>query len=122
VDAYPARQVAVLPDNPGIYPALELKNPFPVDWMIPLWIFHESPRILSSATALDRSGDYLVLFQTFAAADLAERQQLPRAGPGDAVYFESGGFLTREILSRLHGKKIYCGPFLGVYSSPHAPG
>jgi len=116
VRRYPAAHVAFLPDNPGIYPALGLTNPFPIDWMYPNEVRNESKRILSVATSLDRSGDYLVMFQTFSAFGLPSFRRLVPARPDSRIFFYNSS-LGDEIAARLHGKKVTCGPFLGVYDS-----
>jgi hypothetical protein len=113
---YPASHVAFLPDNPGIYPALGLMNPFPMDWMYPNEVRNESKRVLSVATSLDRSGAYLVMFQTFAAFDLPSLKRFVPAQRDSRIFFYNSA-LGDAIESRLHGRQVLCGPFRGVYRS-----
>jgi hypothetical protein len=113
VNKYPASRTAILPDNPGIYPALELRNPFPIDWMYFAEIAGHEDRIVSAARQLDRRGDYLVLFQTFKLTALQETAPLPEATPASRIY---GGPLMRQIRASLHGTQVVCGYFVGIYS------
>ena len=112
---FPADSVAVLPDNPIIYPALHLVDPFPIDWMWPPEYRSSPERLVDAARALDTRGNYLVLFQpvdafslsTFSKSDLQRRVgTLPRFND-----------LLRTIDSMLdHGTHIRCGFFVGRYS------
>jgi len=113
--AHPAHWTAVLPDNPGVYPALRLNNPFPIDWMFPDETRGEEGRILQRARLLDRQGNYLILFQTVSAQSVALLHRLPTAAT-NAALFDYGGHLTNEILQALHGERVTCGPFVGSYS------
>jgi len=111
---HPAERVAFLPDNPGIYPALGLTNPFPIDWMYPNEVQTESKRILATAVSLDRSGSYLIMFQTVSAFSLPDLHELPSASLNSRLFFYGTGLGT-EIAARLHGQQVTCGPFLGLY-------
>jgi len=113
VRRYPARWVAVLPDNPGLYPALHLDNPFPLDWMYPLEVQGSERRIVEAARTLDERGDYLVLFQTVSAYELAWRKDIAMATPESAPFFRSP--LGAEIRDHLHGQRVACGSFVGAY-------
>jgi hypothetical protein len=113
VRAHPASRTAVLPDNPGIYPALELRNPFPIDWMYFAEIAGHEDRILRATRRLNERGDYLVLFQTFKLTALQETAPLPKATATSRIH---GGPLMHEIRARLHGRAVTCGYFVGVYA------
>jgi hypothetical protein len=109
---YPARWKAVLPDNPAIYPALRLRNPFPLDWLYFDEVAGHEDRLLAAARKLNLEGHYLVLFQTFKLTALQVTDPLPIATASSAVY---GGRLIGQIRARLHGRPIVCGYFVGVY-------
>lgn len=109
---HPASRVAILPDNPGLYPALDLRNPFPIDWMLQDEIANEEKAILATARALDRRGDYLVLFQTRSAFVLWVTPELEPASPASRPIFSLGG----QILETLRGERITCGSFIGRYA------
>lgn len=115
IEEYPAASVAVLPDNPGIYPALGLRQPFPMDWMFENDTAGHNERIVEAAKELDRTGGYLVLFQTFAIEPLPALTDLDPVTT-DAVPFSYDGSLTAGILGELSGQRIACGSFVGVYS------
>ena len=112
VRSHPARWTAVLPDNPGIYPALRLRNPFPIDWMYYAETTGHEERIVQSARRLDGDGHYLVLFETFRLTALQETAPLPLATISTPIY---GGRLMREIRGALHGTPFACGYFVGDY-------
>jgi hypothetical protein len=114
VDRHPARRVAVLPDNPGIYPALGLRNPFPIDWMYPNEVEKEERRILEVARALERDGDYLVLFQTFSAYRLFQFDDVGEVPASSEPYFHKNE-LGPRILETLKGTRVTCGWFVGFY-------
>ena len=109
---HPADQVAVLPDNPAIYPYLELSNPFPADWVIPLDIIGSEGRFIDAAAALDDRGGYLVLFQPVQASLLGKLESLERDPDGP---FRDPA-LGKSIRNELTGQRITCGPFDGVWA------
>lgn len=115
VERFPASRVAVLPDNPGIYPALNLHNPFPMDWMYIHDTIGHNARIRDSARALDARGGYLVLFQTIPIGDVPSAGDLKPAGLA-AVPFSYDKMLTAGILGELSGERVVCGVFIGSYS------
>ncbi|WP_257233774.1 hypothetical protein [Halopolyspora algeriensis] len=117
VRRYPARKVAVLPDNAFAYPAFGLHNPFPMDWPRPLELVADArERMLTTAELLNREGDYLVLFQTVdARIKLGKDASVPGSVPADTEIIDYAG-LEKEIKSRLTGQLITCGSFLGVWS------
>ncbi|WP_143261442.1 hypothetical protein [Allokutzneria sp. NRRL B-24872] len=94
VREHPARRVAVLPDNAFAYPALGLRNPFPLDWPLPLELVGDArERMLATVPKLNADGDYLVLFQEVGHTDLEGR-----------------------ISAGLTGRRITCGQFTGVWA------
>jgi hypothetical protein len=113
---YPAAKVAVLPDNPFVYPAFKLDNPFPLDWPLPMELVADSPqRMLDAVRKLNREGDYLVLFQTRTVTDLRDGKPVPKNVSVDApIYLESG--MESQIRDGLTGEKVSCGGFVGVYA------
>ena len=95
VRTYPAKHVAVLPDNAFVYPALGLRNPFPLDWPLPLELVGDaSKRMLDTVPRLNSEGEYLVLFQATGYTDLEVR-----------------------IHGGLNGRRIACGSFTGVWAA-----
>jgi hypothetical protein len=114
---YPAQRVAVLPANPAVYPALRLRNPFPIDWMFPQDFNRSYPRLVAAAEELDRVGDYLVLFQTQPGPSLWSLPSLPNASSSTPIFHYDDPHRTpTEIYARLTGRRIPCGSFIAVYS------
>jgi hypothetical protein len=116
VRAHPAARVAVLPDNAFVYPALGLRNPFPMDWPIPLELDADATtRMLAVVDSLNRDGDYLVLFQTVPSAALATGQPVPATVPPAAPIAEQTTLPT-TIRDGLRGQRLTCGSFVGVWA------
>ena len=114
IKRYPARDVAVLPDNPFIYPALKLHDPFPMDWLIPNEYRSSPERLVEAARALARSRNYLVLFQPIRAQDLPHFAVADlEAHPGALVRRDK---LLTEIQLSLRATPITCGMFTGRYA------
>jgi hypothetical protein len=114
VRAYPARRVAILPENAAMYVALSLNNPFPTDWLWPGDYNGSEARILATTDTLNRDGDYLVLFQTIGEPELVSGAPLPQATLASPIHTYSP--LTSEIYDRLAGRHTTCGTFLVIYS------
>ena len=116
IQRYPARRVAILPDNAWVYPALGLDNPLPVDWFYPPEYGGHDQQVLDSAARLRREGDFLVLFQTVSAFDLFRTDTLVPATPTSpiAFYFRAG--FAQRIADALGGTKITCGSMAGRWS------
>ena len=115
VKQYPARYVAILPENAGMYPALGLNNPFPIDWIWPLDVHGSESRIVATTDWLNQHGDYLVMFQTIDAPQVLAGTLTP-ARPDSPIYAFTP--IPQEIYSRLNGSRSTCGTFLVVYSPP----
>jgi hypothetical protein len=114
---YPARNVAILPDNPGLYVAFDLHNPFPIDWMYPPDYRGHSGKIVAAAQRLQRQGNYLVLFQTVSGFTLGGLRKLPVATRHDTPIMGAyDAALTEQLISTLRGRHIVCGSFLGIYA------
>lgn len=111
---HPATRVAVLPDNAAIYPMLELRNPFPVDWARPLGLpgARSAERLVAAASEVDAAGDYLVLFQTVHAGLLRTYRWLE---PGETIAFDDVA-LGERLYSTFRGEPVECGPFIGFWS------
>jgi len=110
---YPAQRMAVIPDNPGLYPLLGLKNPFPVDW----WLREEQPadhseRVRQVVEGLNIERGYLVLFQTFSAQYLSDMSKSEIQNPDKIFVYNEADSL---ILSSLEGSKVACASFVGKY-------
>jgi hypothetical protein len=116
VGTYAAGRVAVLQDNAFVYPALGLRNPFPMDWPTPRELIANSrARMLATIDTLNRTGDYLVLFQTVPSRQLAAGGRVPAAVAPDARLVDLTG-LSTTIRNGLRGQHITCGSFAGVWS------
>ncbi len=113
--AHPARRLAVLPDNPVVPLLVDRTNPFPLDWWYPLEIVADRGRILEAVAEVDRKGDYLVLFQTVSAADLATSGSLPPAA-ADARLFDYRRGMVADVFDALTGRVVVCGSFVARYS------
>ncbi|KZB81377.1 hypothetical protein [Amycolatopsis regifaucium] len=116
VSRFPAARTAVLPDNPFAYPAFGLRNPFPLEWPLPLEIVADAPqRMLTTADDLNRDGDYLVLFQTVSMPTLTKGGPVPAEVAADAPIFDYLG-LEDALRSRLTGQTVTCGSFIGKWA------
>lgn len=116
VAAHPARWQAVLPETPGIYAALKLHSPFPLDyWSSQELVGDARQRILDTATRMHREGGYLVLFQTFTAEDV--KLGVPGAVAPSAQLYDLDPPLVRDVEARLDGQVFACGSFIGVYQA-----
>lgn len=125
IGRYPARHVAVIPDNAWIYPALSLANPLPLDWLYPPE-YHSDPEVLlPRIRRLAREGDYLVLFQPFPAHTVCRHEgPLPKAEAGFRPVGYGDG-LPAAILGALTGREVRCGSVEGRWQPGHgaaAPG
>ena len=116
VKRYPARYVAILPENAAMYPALSLTNPFPIDWIWSEDIHGSEARILATTDRLNREGDYLVMFQTIGEPGIVNGPSLPPATLDSNVLPSTD--LPSQIYARLRGTRTTCGTFLVVYSPP----
>lgn len=115
VRQHPARHVAILPENPAMYPALGISDPFPIDWMYPDDMRGSEARILAAADQLNREGDYLVLFQTVGQRTVVGASGIPDATQNDPVYAYGPNSLPARIYAKLNGQRSTCGSFLVVY-------
>jgi len=118
VRRFPARNVAILPENAAMYPALSLRNPFPIDWIWPYDVHGSESRILGTTDQLNRDGDYLVMFQTVDEPQIVNGDSLPPASAGSPI--QAFTPIAAEIYARLNGVKTTCGTFLVVYEPPAA--
>jgi hypothetical protein len=117
VRRFPARRVAVVPANAAVYPALRLHDPFPIDWMLPQDFRGSYARLLGAVDALNREGDYLVLFQTQGGSFLASLPQLVDATPSTPIFHYGDDRATPvEIFERLKGERTPCGSFIAVHA------
>ncbi|MEU4254006.1 hypothetical protein AB0F15_42085 [Amycolatopsis sp. NPDC026612] len=116
LDRFPAARTAILPNSPFAYPAFGLRNPFPLEWPLPLEIIGDAPaRMLATADRLNREGGYLVLFETDAYRMLATGGPVPESIPADTPVFDFLG-LEKAIQARLTGRVVTCGSFVGKYA------
>jgi len=118
---YPAKWVAILPDNPGIYPAMGLHSPFPIDWFWKTDMSHQLGRIIDAGVDLNRRGNYLVLFQTASGLFLRTEHHLPDATRRSIPVMISEPILynaplAEALINVLHGRRVVCGSFLGIYA------
>ncbi len=116
LDRYPASRVAVLPDNAFVAPIFGVRNPFPLDWPLPMELTGDSPeRMVEAAKRLDREGDYLVLFETIRPLSLTEGAPVPGAVALDAPTVGLSSVEPR-IKDALTGTKVTCGSFTGFWA------
>jgi hypothetical protein len=116
LDRFPAGKTAILPDSTFAYPAFGLRNPFPLEWPLPLEIVGDAPqRMLAKADDLNREGGYLVLFETDSIRLLATGGPVPESIPVDTPVFDYLG-LEKAIQDRLTGRAVTCGSFVGKYA------
>lgn len=114
--SYPASRVAILPDNPFVAPVFGVRNPFPLDWPLPMELTGDSPeRMVEAAERLDREGNYLVLFQTVKAVSLTAGLPVPGAVAPDAPTIALSG-VEKRIQAKLTGAKVACGSFAGFWA------
>ncbi|MEU3771453.1 hypothetical protein AB0E55_40855 [Amycolatopsis keratiniphila] len=115
LDRYPASKVAILPDNPFVAPVFGVRNPFPLDWPLPMELTGDSPeRMVEAAENLAREGDYLVLFQTVRAVSLTAGAPVPEAVGPDARTIAYSG-VEKRIQDELTGARVACGSFAGFW-------
>lgn len=116
VDRHPAEHVAVLPDNPGLYPILELDSPFPLEWFYPPEYVGSEDRVIEEVETVAARGSYLVMFQTFSAFALKDHVILPQAGPESAVFTHGDGTLAAiaRILAE-SSERVVCGSLVAFY-------
>lgn len=112
---YPARYVAVLPENAAMYPALGLDNPFPIDWLWPDDIHGSEAMIMSTVSRLNQSDDWLVMFQTVDEPQVLAGSPEP-ATPSSKIATLTP--LTDQVYSALNGQHATCATFLVIYSPP----
>ncbi|MEV7095957.1 hypothetical protein AB0M80_24225 [Amycolatopsis sp. NPDC051045] len=114
---YPAKNVAVLPDNPFAYPVFKVRNPFPMDWPLPQELVgNTKQQMLDTAQRLDRDGDYLVLFQTIQVEVLIAADPVPTDVAPDAETF-GRSYVEPAVRKALHGQAVSCGNFAGVWAA-----
>jgi hypothetical protein len=116
IKRFPAARVAILPENAAMYPALNLSNPFPIDWMWPDSMRGSEARIVATTDELNRDGDYLVLFQTLDEPQIVNGQSLTPANSDSQI--AAFNDVPADIYQRLNGTRTTCGTFLVVYSPP----
>ena len=120
VARYPATSTAVVPEDALSGPVFGLHSPLPMDWLWPPEYEGDSrQRIIEDAMEAGREGDYLFLFQQATVADLlavSPPAGLPMARPGDEPRaFPYDPDLSAQIVGSLHGQRVACGPFVGIY-------
>ncbi|MDT7800354.1 MAG: hypothetical protein QOI78_3787 [Actinomycetota bacterium] len=114
--SHPAANVAVLPDNPFVYPVFHLHNPFPMDWPLPQELVGSTrQQMLDTAHRLDRDGDYLVLFQTIPVEVLTAAGPVPQNVTPDTPIF-ARFWVEPAVRAALTGQQVTCGSFTGVWA------
>ncbi|MGI8828882.1 MAG: hypothetical protein ACR2I5_03800 [Candidatus Limnocylindria bacterium] len=119
VETHPADRVAVLPDNPAVYPAFGWVNPFPLDFFFPPEYAGSRDRLVASAHDVAADGDYLVLFQRVRADSLLNRGIDLSGGDGEHTYDPALTDELRQILGAA-GEPVSCGAFDG-FQAPARP-
>lgn len=111
---YRTDRVAVLPDGPGLYPLLGVRNPFHLDWWNKLErVPGDESLVYQRVAQLNDEPGWLVLFQSFPAEKLSQLpiSEVTRRG---APFAHVPGDLT--LLDELAGQPVQCAAFTGVYS------
>jgi hypothetical protein len=117
---FPAYWTAVIPDNPGLYMTMHMRNPFPIDWFFGQDYLGQRYRVVDAARALEKRGNYLVLFQSVSGLFVSQFRHLPDARPNtlpveltpSLLYDQK---LGRALVATLHGRHVLCGSFLGIW-------
>jgi len=113
---YPASKIAVLPDNPFVYPVFKVRNPFPMDWPLPMEMTGDAAaRMVDTARRLETEGNYLVLFQSVRAEDLYVGGPVPEHVAPDAKTVGKSA-IEPAIREELKGQRISCGSFAGIWA------
>jgi hypothetical protein len=112
---FDASRVAVIPDNPFLYPAVGIVNPLPIDWLWKPEVRGSEARLVEAALRLDREGDYLVLVQTLEGYTIPHRD--PPTGLLPTAPLGAPGSPVRAITTVLRGTRTVCGSFVAI----HAP-
>ncbi|CAB4615461.1 unannotated protein [freshwater metagenome] len=115
-DRFPAKYLAILPDNAAIPILLGKHNPFPIDWWLPAELPDDRNFITSKTESINRRGDYLILFQTVAASSVAIDGS-PRAATAGTPLFDYPGGMMQLTFETLQGTQVICGSFLGKYAA-----
>ncbi|MDQ3690384.1 MAG: hypothetical protein M3406_10185 [Chloroflexota bacterium] len=116
VEAHPAVSVAVLPDNPAVYPAFGWSNPLPLDFLYPPEYEGVRDEVLQSTQNLAQRGDYLVVFQRVRADTLLDLGIDLTGGGAPHTYDAELTAEMRDVLAA-NGDQVTCGVFDGY----HAP-
>lgn len=117
---YPASKVAVLPDDPGQYPLLGVRNPFHSDrWVAAERAGDHEERVAATVAELNASDDWIVLFQSFDLALLPTLSPDQVTAAGEPFAYSSDDLALLESLS---GQPLRCGSLSGVYRPPGASG
>ncbi|WP_037320033.1 hypothetical protein [Amycolatopsis orientalis] len=112
---YADRPQGELTKDPFVAPVFGVRNPFPLDWPLPMELTGDSPeRMVEAAERLDREGNYLVLFQTVKAVSLTAGLPVPDAVAPDAPTIALSG-VEKRIQEKLTGAKVACGSFVGFW-------
>jgi hypothetical protein len=110
---FPAARVAVLPDNPGLYPLLGLRNPFDRDWfLVEETTLDTQSRIKKDIFELNQSTDWLVLIQSYSAADIKTLSPTEVNVNGLPFYYQES---DRKLINELQGSDVLCESFSGRY-------
>jgi hypothetical protein len=119
VERYPAHWTAVVPEDAISGPAFGLHSPLPMDWLWPSeYPGNTRRRIVAAAVRTGKEGNYLMLFQgvTIAQLSAVPPQPLPAVPKGaEPQPFPFDQALGAEIVAALHGRRVACGPFVGIY-------
>jgi hypothetical protein len=117
---YPARWVAIVPEDALSPVVFALHNPLPMDWLWPPEYYGKDQRrrIVEAADRLGRSGEYLVLEPIIRQSSLTSvpPPSLPTATVNDRPPpFPFDATLGAQIFAPLKAQHIACGPFVGRY-------
>lgn len=111
-----AVKIAVVPDNPAMYPVLDLDNPLPINSLYPQEFYGSERRVIDAFAALNTSPERVaILYQVFDPAVASVLDEMPQAGPGIPVHAHFYPPLF-EAVDQQRGDRSYCGPFVIIES------
>lgn len=109
-------RIAVVPDNPAMFPVLDLDNPLPSNSLFPQEIFGSEQRVIAAFADLNHSPERVaILYQVVDPAILFQEPEVTQAGPDVPLHVHYAPALLAAF-NQQQGDRSYCGPFVIVES------